>query len=198
LKIFKCACTSIVSYLAGLKTQSIVGSLWSDDVAKNSFDLVTFDENALNDYLTFTFVRNPYDRFLSFYRNWIVNPPHEEIFAHYRDQGLRINMQFDECVRAFTQIPDVSFLEGHTAPQYLFVFRGDTLRVKFVGKVENLPIEFEFIKQACHLQGDLRHANYTSTRTEPDPYTPELRGLIYTYYRRDFEIFGYNPLDAWR
>lgn len=195
LAIKKCGCTSIARYIAKQKVENILTPIWKPENAKHNFDFVTTDEKSLSEYFTFTFVRNPYDRFLSFYKNWIVNPPQENILEHYKKFGFFKNMPFDECVKAFSRISDVSLLEAHTIPLYFSVFRDKTLRVKFVGKLENIDNDFTYIKNACSLEGELQKLNSSKAKTgskKTSLYTPELKELIYSFYRLDFEVFGYS------
>lgn len=197
LPIRKCACTSIAYQIAGLKTKHVRMPLWDPQNEKVNFDLVTADEQDLQDFFTFTLVRNPYGRFLSFYQNWVVNPPHHGILAHYEKFGLTKNMTFEDCVKTFTKIPDFSFLEGHTAPMYLYVLRHQTIRVKFIGRFENIANDMQYVRSACGMTGELPLLNRTPLSPEDrDPYTPKLRGLIYAFYRLDFDLFGYDKLDA--
>ncbi len=81
---------------------------------------------------------------------------------------------------------------------YAYVLRGNTLRVKFIGRLENINVDFEYVKKACTLDGKLTHANRSlSTAVPMNPYTPELRALIYSFYRLDFQLFGYDKQDAY-
>ena len=189
LRVNKCACSSLAYFVASLKTAGVLTPLWKKEHLQNNFDLVTPDETALSDYLTFTFVRNPYDRFISFYSNWIVSPPHERVLGHYQKYGIYENMPFEECVKAFVGIKDHHLLEAHGAPLYTFVFRENTLRVKFVGKLEDLDGDMEFVARACSARLTVPHRNKTERTVS---HTARTKPLIYEYYKKDFELFGYE------
>jgi len=192
LAVKKCGCTSIASYIAGHKTKNIVRPLWPSENAKINFDFVTADESELQDYFTFTFVRNPYTRLLSFYRNWIVNPPNTKVVKQYEKFSIYVNMDFEAFIRAFVMIKDKSLLEGHTVPMYKYVFRKRTPRVKFIGKLENIDVDFKYVKNACALKGELDILNKSHAESETGNFNSKLRVLVYDFYRDDFEIFGYN------
>ena len=196
LAIRKCACTSIASCIASHKTKEVLRPMWPAEHARVNFDFVTQNEDELSDFFTFTFVRDPYARFLSFYRNWILSPPHRRILDQYRNYGLYENMAFDDCVRAFVKIPDYSLLDPHTAPMHRYVLRSNKLRVKFIGRLENLETDFSYVRAACSLRESFERLNCSQKPDAIDPFTPELRGLIYSFYRRDFELFGYDTKDA--
>jgi len=191
LRIFKCGCTSLAAHIASLKNEDLKFPLWEPEREKIYFDIKTADETQLKDYFTFTFVRNPYDRFLSFYSNWIVDPPHFEVLNYYEPYGLKLNMPFEDCVNEIIKLDDLKRLEGHLTPQYQYLHRGYCPRVKYVGKLENLENDIRFIDKACGIKTNLLHKNKTEKMI--NPYTEETCRSIFRYYRMDFELFGYNP-----
>ena len=188
LMIHKCACSSIIYRLARLKADIAEPPL--RNTAKY-FDLVTADENQLADYLTFTFVRNPHDRFLSFYADRVLGSGDRETLDHYRRFGIYADMPFDECVAAITAIEDRRLLEAHAAPQVSFVFRGCKSRVRFLGRLESIAREMEWLARACGFDADLPHVHPSRGGRLQHLYDPSSRRKIYDYYREDFEYFGY-------
>ncbi len=134
----------------------------------------------------------PYGRFLSFYRHWIVDPSNRRILDHYKKFGVYEDMPFGDCVRAITGIDDLGSLESHAAPQFWFVLRGHSLRVKFVGRLERINTDIAFVNRACGIEGELLYRNRSGKDTAGDPYTPDLRRLVFEFYRTDFELFGYD------
>lgn len=197
LQLLKCGCSSFAYLVASLKTQYIVQPLWREENFRHHFDQVTPDEGELAEYFTFTFVRHPLTRFCSFYLNWVVDPPHDGILGHYKKFGLYENMPFADCVKSFVAIEDLSLLEAHTMPMYRTVFRQSSSRVKFIGKLENVEIDFDFVRQACGINRNIPHRNRTgvsgSEKKTLGIESAEVEALLYQYYRRDYELFGYPP-----
>lgn len=189
LKLQKCGCSSIAHFVASLKTKYIVSPIWKEENLKHHFDKVTSEECELTEYFTFTFVRHPLSRFLSFYNNWVVDPPHDGVINHYGRFGLYKNMSLEECVKIFVDIEDYSLLEDHTIPMHRTVFRGSTSRAKFIGKLENFRTDFNFVQHACGIKMSVPHKNKRSNTLECNG---TIKHLIWQYYEKDYELFGYQ------
>ena len=194
LLLHKCACSSIIYHLAQLEARFVEDPLRDP---KRYFDLVTPDEDQLGDYLTFTFVRDPYDRFLSFYAERIRGSGRVETLDHYAAHGVRADMPFDECVDAITAIRDQGQLDAHAAPQASFVFRGRRSRVKFLGRLETIATDMGWVHRACGIENELPHINPSRRPGLEHLYTAANRRKIFEYYLEDFLAFGYpSRLDA--
>lgn len=188
LKLPKCACTSIASAIAELKTPDVKRPLWHHE--EHNFDTVTTDYTSLSNYLTFTFVRNPFDRFTSFYKNWITDPPHDRVLRKFSKFGVYENMPFDECVKKITKIKDVRKLESHTIPIYYYLFHNGCLKVKYIGRMESINEDFEIISAACGIPGML--GEFNQSKRKDDFYTPSLKKKIREFYSIDFNLLGYD------
>ena len=185
LRINKNACSSLARFVAELHGP-VKDPLWDE----SNFDLVTKDWQEVNGLFTFTFVRNPYRRFHSFYKNWIVDPPHEKVLEHYRPMGLYKNMPLQECIRKVVKIKKKK-LEAHLRPQHEFVFYGNRLNVKFIGKVEEMDKDMPLIQRMAGVEGDLAHSNKTNASELSFP--EKEKSQLFRYYQQDFEIFNYDP-----
>lgn len=190
LKINKCGCSSIGNWISKFQTTSPKKPIWNGKNSSYNFHYITEDESELSDFFTFTFVRDPFRRFLSFYKDWIINPPNLGIVKHYEKFGITVNMDFDKFVKAIVNIDDYSLLENHAAPMYTFIFRKNTPRVKFIGKLENINKDMEYLQAISGAKKAIPHSRQSSD--ERTYYTAETRDLIYNYYRKDFELFGYQ------
>ena len=131
-------------------------------------------------FFKFGFVRNPFDRFISFcafmtrQHGYFDHDPHK-VMKHF----------------LFVEPPTDKI---HFAPQHIFFTdpnRG--LLSDFVGRVEDMQASYD---EACRRIGigsrlldrvnSSRHGDYR------DYYTPELREAVARLYARDLELFGYD------
>ena len=140
-------------------------------------------------YFKFAFVRDPYDRMLSWYfyrkRKQLEDPSYPR---HYLYTG---NISFDEFVETFSEkelmFKQVDFIAPH----------GGGLLVDAVGRFENLQEDFSSM---CD-QLDLPKIHLPTIRSSKKPvadlqglWTSESRGIVNEYFREDFQFFGYRIL----
>ncbi len=141
---------------------------------KKFMDPAKFDE-----YLKFAFVRNPFDRFVSYcsfvtrdlgnfkrdpkkvMRNVLANPPHKHILFQ---------------------------------PQHSFISAEDgSLLTDYVGRVETMQESFEIIASKVGIPAvQLEKVNSTDRAAYRDYYDQELIDAVASLYARDLETFGYD------
>lgn len=131
-------------------------------------------------YFKFAFVRNPWDRFVSY------------CAFMSRETG-----QFNAQPQAFMRyiIRDRPPLQHILfRPQHEMLCNVDgKLAMDFVGRVENL--EQDFARICSHIgvtPAPLERVNASQHRPWFEYYDAELRDLVATMYRRDIELFGYS------
>ena len=130
-------------------------------------------------FFKFGFVRNPFDRFISFCA--FMTRQH----GYFDREPQRVMNHF-----LFVEPPD----KIHFAPQHLF-FTGENgeLLADFVGRVEEMQSSYD---EACRRIGiasrPLDRVNASRRGNYRDYYTPELREAVAKLYARDLELFGYD------
>ena len=141
-------------------------------------------------YFVFTFVRDPYERLASCYRSkFNMQDESKFIYTHYFFGYLRNDDTFDDFVRKISKIPD--FLSNrHFKSQHSIIF-SHGVNVDFLGKVENLPSDFEDIRQRYGFS-ELTTRNKSQGKSADKLFTTETREMIYTRYKEDFDVFGYD------
>lgn len=137
----------------------------------------------------FTFVRNPFARAVSCYRNKIEGKEKSKL-RYFKVIGLEKDYGFERYVKSISTIPD-EWAERHFATQFFQVYKNGKCIVDYVGRFENLFEEYEVIKQKYGLE-ELEHKNASSRYDYRDYYTEELVELVYRRYKIDFEVFGYE------
>ena len=146
-----------------------------------------------NKTFTFAFIRNPYDRFVSFYY----------YFLQRVDAGF-LN------TKIYNQIKDKSFVEfcyyfkrkklpiDFFKPQYHYIAG---IKPNFIGRYEHLRRDWKKLLVTInkHTTFDIpldkplswfRKSKHKDYRTY---YTASSRKIVFEYYKKDFEIFKYSP-----
>ena len=152
---------------------------------------------------TFAFVRNPWDRLVSCYRDKILGEAPDFTAFHptrgvahclARFDAFRAGMSFDEFVRAVAAISDEE-ADDHFRSQHTFVTNasGD-LAIDYVGRFETLDRDFRHVCQklsAPHLSLPFTQAAIVP-RSYRAYYTPVARSLVAERFNEDFSLFGYD------
>lgn len=136
--------------------------------------------NMTSEFFSFAFVRNPYDRLVSF-------------CSFYRDihaSMLRDPAGTMKSVLTNTKLTKHVFI----APQHQFICEenGD-LAVSFVGKFENLQQDFDHVCREIDLPLSMLPLINRSERQKTFQYfDSELLEMVQTFYHKDFELFDYR------
>lgn len=155
------------------------------------------------DLYAFAFVRNPWDRLVSCYRDKIEGEV--EGFTRFSQSGVArclarfdafsANMSFEAFVHAVALIPDADADEHFRSQhKYLTNVWGD-IAVDFVGRYENLEADFRHVAQRIglpremclpRLQANPRRVRYA------DYYAAATRDVVATRYAQDIALFSYH------
>lgn len=144
--------------------------------------------NKTKDYFKFTFVRNPWDRFVSnffYFKKYGNNYPKDIIM------GQTIN-KYDSFLDF---IKDIHKLSKSDLPHPHFNRQITWLdpRIDFIGRFENLEEDFNFVAQQIGaLNRQLPFVNKSNHRHYRDYYDNEARQIIARRYKKDIERFNYE------
>jgi chondroitin 4-sulfotransferase 11 len=125
-------------------------------------------------YFKFSFVRNPWDRMLSFYLFKKTNRAH-------------IKIPDDLSLKDFllTSAGQIKF------NQHSYIESFDTS--SFIGRFENLQQDFDIICDKIGIpQRELQYANKSSHNHYTEYYDNETRRLVSEKFARDIDYFGYK------
>ncbi|EPP8196174.1 sulfotransferase family 2 domain-containing protein [Campylobacter lari] len=160
-------------------------------------DYVKLDRNKFENYFSFGFVRNPYDRMVSAYHylrsgggnlvdeTWAK----ENIYKYNSFEEFVLNLQNND-----EQIKILSWM--HFVPQYKYLCDNDkNILVNFIGKFEKLDEDFKKILNILKRKDSLVHVNKSKHRDYKDYYNYETYKIIREIYKNDFEIFDYDLED---
>ncbi len=155
------------------------------------------------DLYAFAFVRNPWDRLVSCWRDKIRGEVSD--FTRIADNGvahclaafdaLRADMPFDAFVRTVADIPDDVADEHFRSQHWNLVDAKGRLAVDFVGRYETLDADFSDVAYTIGLPPNLVLPRLQANPVPVDYaqlYTPQTRTLVERRYARDVELFGYR------
>lgn len=152
-----------------------------------------------DEYFTFTFVRNPWDRAVSAYK-WLMDHPRRRTL--FNGKILNENLSFKEFVKFIPMILNADYkhynnLKWHLEPQHTqIVDENGKIKVDYIGRVENYNEELEniLIKLEIPLKDEYFETqfNKTSRKEYHCYYDDETRQIIQEIYKKDIELFNYN------
>ena len=135
-------------------------------------------------YFKVCFERNPYDRLVSFY--------------YWRRKKIKDNCSFSEFAKVvlkgnIRQQNQMAAINFSNRPFYL---DKDDMIVDFVGRYENLKVDFSYICGQCGIEFDgwlpMAKSSTRKNRQYRSMYTPELRFLADEGFRMEKKLFGYE------
>ena len=154
-----------------------------------------FNSIALNimndDYFSFSFVRNPFDRLYSAYKflkaggmnhlDKLAFQTHLSVFEDFED--LILNGLNKKLIYQIT----------HFIPQHEYLCdKSGSILVDFIGRFENLDKDILLLSKKLNKNIELNHHNYNDKSDYKEVYTDEMIYKVNQIYRKDIDIFKYT------
>lgn len=152
------------------------------------------------DYYSFAFVRNPWSRLVSCYRDKVENKPVNDDTDPKSAPAVLLGRNiaseyatFAEFVEAVCGTPDEK-ANRHFRSQHVFLTDNKgRLMPEDIFYFEDLPDVFNRVMDRIGLaQVVLPQRNDSKKKPYQEYYTPRLRDMVTDRYRRDIDLFGYT------
>jgi hypothetical protein len=137
------------------------------------------EEKNYREYLKFTFVRNPFERFVS--------------YAFFRFKGNQlVKRQPTEAMKLLLQNPNHK-KDILLKPQHEFICNSEgKLEADFIGKVDNLQVDCSQLAKRLELpELKLKTVNEIQHQSAVNYLDEELTQMIVEKYSLDFKLFDY-------
>lgn len=189
LVIRKSACTSIKHAISQVRDTQPLQADGLQVHGRSSFEWFANKIENPQQWFTFTFVREPIERFLSFYVNKIHSNDlkYNHTFREYDSFGLLPNMTVDQVIDVLVD-PNYE-TEPHILRQ-TEILNAVGFELKLVGKLEELDVGLQQIKNTTGLDLPLGHLNRASNKAILP--TPQQFDRLANYYADDLATFGYS------
>jgi len=146
-------------------------------------------------YFKFGFVRNPWDRLVSWWEMIRRNVAEGRPMNGFQRYVVSNAATFEDFIRkcdAEYRDSDGSKWISRNQVDYLTDSSG-ALLVDFVGRFENLSADFGFVAARLGLESAaIPHMNRSNHRLYAEYYNEELRDIVAHRYARDIAAFGYE------
>lgn len=144
-------------------------------------------------FFKFTFVRNPYSRFLSAYR-FLKNGGYCKKDLIWASQNLAQYNTFSYFVHSCLSEESINKFV-HFKPQYMFICdRSFEPDLDYIGRHETNSEDSNTICRVLNTNRELKVHNQGPVKKAlwSDFYTEEMYDKVYQVYKKDFDLFGYN------
>jgi chondroitin 4-sulfotransferase 11 len=139
-----------------------------------------------SDYFKFGFVRNPFDRLVSWYHMCLQRPDED-----YRRYVLAITSGFDDFVAKCDRFAGRAAMIGFNQVDHLCDADGAPL-VDFIGRFENLAEDLATVMDALGASGELPRFNESHHRDYRVYFDGPTVAAAARRFGRDLERFGYE------
>jgi hypothetical protein len=167
-------------------------------------DIMPFIHVIAPKAVAIAFVRHPYQRFISLYNfarmeeslYHSTRNPETAPYGKHPDHDLLIDKTLEQCAELLLQgkLGDPRSLPHNWVPQVEWLLdREGNLMVDFIGHVETIDADLQRLKQLHGITSKpLPWLNGSTGPEETPGLTPRTRELLRLYYKRDFELLGYE------
>ncbi len=146
---------------------------------------VGYHPDAYQDYFKFAFVRQPVERFISAWKDKVIN----QNYFHF-EAGQHEELKELKNFIAWVKEQDITKCDEHLRAQYALI---DVEHVDFIGRFENFAEDLHKVAQQIGMPlQNLQHLNKSGSRTI-QATAAEIQA-IQTIYQKDFELFYPNEL----
>lgn len=153
-----------------------------------------FDPEKFAKYFKFTFVRNPWDRFLSAYV-YLKNGGGNHKDASWSARNLSKFSDFEGFVLSLQNENQAQKILKfvHFIPQYLFIYDQESRKkVDFIGRFENIENDFDDIKTKLNIDTNLLHLRKSRSGKYQKAYTKQTKEIVGGLYKEDIKLFNYK------
>lgn len=144
-------------------------------------------------YFKFTFIRNPFARLVSCYKDKVVfNGEYNNYYFKDYYFDIQPNISFENFVDIVTKIPDF-LADRHFKSQYYSVVKNNPYALDYIGKLENISNDWKLLSKKFSLEPIIEHKNKSENQYNYfEYYNIELVKKVEKKFFYDIQYFGYD------
>lgn len=154
-----------------------------------------FGKDVVSQAFKFSFVRNPYDRFVSAY-HYLLQQDEDHKFWKY-DKNISLELKKIDSFEEFCKVykNKRSFYKyKHFLPMRHFLYKNNSCTVDFIGKYESIENDLKYICDKLNVDDfTLPTLNVSNHKNWREYYNSAYcADIVRDWYRDDFETFNYS------
>lgn len=174
--------------VAKVGTRTILNHLIKNDIPldiKEGFN-IHYSASMYADYFKFAFVRNPWDRLISCWRDKVLNLKHFKFNDVEYEKMQDLNNFVDYASKL-----NLNKCDPHLRLQATLI---DLNSIDYLGRMETFDCDFKKILRKLELpEKEIHRKNVTSVKVDyREYYDDQLMKKIAHLYQKDIQIFGYQ------
>jgi hypothetical protein len=141
----------------------------------------------------FAFVRNPWDRLVSWYHMIRLKGPQNHLWKYALNNSCDFESFVKNCTQAIYESPFERKSFSYNQYDYVSDAKGRIL-VDYIGRFENLENDLEQALRMTKTDTPVQipHLNTSQHSRYRDYYNEETRKIVAERFRKDIEFFGYH------
>lgn len=174
---------------------SVVSSLFGVAISIGHTRYRTFrillNDDEINNFFKFTFVRNPFDRLVSAYE-FLQKGGLTDQDRTWADRKISKYNGFGDFVKGWFDDLNV-YSYYHFIPQHEFVCFRNRIAVNYVGYYETLVDDYNYVQKKLKIGSPLMALNSRKDRVDYRAYyDSETIDIVSKVYKKDLDLFGYD------
>lgn len=183
--------SSSISHSLLMKVPSVHRGVWEHSITGKALTNRRSVALPYPQLPVFTFVRNPLDKFTSYYRDKFIGARKDGFeLANLTRLGFDPFMSMDEMVAHMMTIPVIE-MEHHAQPQYRILIKHDKLLADFIGHFEKIDELWPLVAQMSLVDLQLGQRRNDTSEKPVDAISDQSLAALCRYYAIDYELFNY-------
>jgi hypothetical protein len=165
------------------------------------------DKRAFDEYFSFTFVRNPYEKIYSAYcylKKQLEMSGNIKIRNSFENKEYFTD--FNTFIKNINNVNNISFFHAFITQYDQLIDYSNNIKINYVGRTENLDIDLIEILELIGIK-DIKHMKLLFFDKRLNKTTDEMYNIaieyneesfqfVNNYFKKDFDIFGYKKYDS--